>query len=58
MKRITKAKLKTIIEVVKEYEKAYSSVPIPTWNQVQFYNNSFWEAIKLIEEITGEKLCN
>lgn len=55
MKRADKAKIKTMIDVVKTHEVAYSSVPIPTWNQIHFYNNAFWEAIKLIEEITGEK---
>lgn len=56
MKRLDKAKIKTMIDVVKEYENAYSSVPIPTWNQVHFYNNAFWELVKVIEEDLGEKL--
>lgn len=58
MKRINKAKIKTLIDVVKEHEVAYSSVPIPTWNQVHFYNNAFWELIQVIEDALGEKLCN
>lgn len=58
MKRINKAKIKTLIDVVKEHEVAYSSVPIPTWNQVHFYNNAFWELIQVIQEDLGEKLCN
>ena len=58
MKRINKAKIKTLIDVVKEHEVAYSSVPIPTWNQVHFYNNAFWKLIQVIQEDLGEKLCN
>lgn len=58
MKRINKAKIKTMINVVKEHENAYKGIPIPTWNQVHFYNNAFWELVKVIEEDLGEKLCN
>lgn len=58
MKRINKTKIKTLIDVVKEHENAYSSVPIPTWSQVHFYNNAFWELIQVIQEDLGEKLCN
>lgn len=57
MKRINKAKIKTLIDVVKEHEVVYSSVSIPTWNQVHFYNNAFWELINVIEDHLGEKLC-
>lgn len=56
MKRVNKAKVKTLIDVVKEHENAYSSVPIPTWNQLHFYNNAFWELIQVIQEDLGEKL--
>lgn len=38
MKRIDKAKVKTMVDVVKEFEKAYGDMPIPTWNQIHFYN--------------------
>lgn len=58
MKRLSKTKIKTMIDVVKEHEVAYSSVPIPTWSQVHFYNNAFWELIQVIQEDLGEKLCN
>lgn len=57
MKRLSRIEIKTMIDVVKEYEVAYSSVPIPTWNQVHFYNNAFWALIHLIEDDLGEKLC-
>lgn len=57
MKRIDKTKVKTMIDVVREYEQAHQSMPIPSWSQIRFYNNAFWESIKLIEEITGETLC-
>lgn len=56
MKRVNKAKVKTLIDVVKEHEAAYSSVPIPTWNQVHFYNTAFHELVKVIEDDLGEKL--
>lgn len=56
MKRLNKTEIKTMIDVVKEHEKAYSSVPIPTWNQVHFYNNAFWGLVKVVEEHLGEKL--
>lgn len=56
MKRINKAKVKTMIDVVKEHEKAYEGMPIPTWNQVYFYNTAFHELVKVIEEHLGEKL--
>lgn len=56
MKRINKAKIRTMIDAVKEHENAYSSVPIPTWNQVHFYNTAFWELVKVIEDHLGEKL--
>lgn len=58
MKRVNKAKVKTLIDVVKEHEVAYSSVPIPTWNQVHFYNNAFWELIQVIQEDLGENYEN
>ena len=57
MKRINKLKIKTMIGVVKEFEKAYGEMPIPTWNQIYFYNNAFWELIQVIQEDLGEKLC-
>lgn len=58
MKRIDKAKVKTMVEVVKEFEKAYGEMPIPTWNQIHFYNTAFHELVKVIEDDLGEKLCN
>lgn len=58
MKRVNKAKVKTLIDVVKEHENAYSSVPIPTWNQVHFYNTAFWELVNVIEEYLGENYEN
>ena len=56
MKRIDKNKLQTMVDIVREYELAHKSMPTPSWSQIRFYNNAFWESIKLIEEITGEKL--
>lgn len=58
MKRIDKAKVKTMIDVVQEFEKAYEGMPIPTWNQIHFYNTAFHELVKVIEDDLGEKLCN
>lgn len=58
MKRINKLKIKTMIDVVQEFEKAYESMPIPTWNQIHFYNTVFHELVKVIEDDLGEKLCN
>lgn len=56
MKRIDKAKVKTMINVVKEFEKAHGDMPIPTWNQIHFYNTAFHELVKVIEDDLGEKL--
>lgn len=56
MKRIDKAKVKTMVDVVKEFEKSYEGMPIPTWNQVHFYNTAFHELVKVIEDALGEKL--
>lgn len=56
MKRINKAKIKTMIEVVQEHEKANKGMPIPTWNQIHFYNTAFWELVNVIEDHLGEKL--
>lgn len=56
MKQADKIKVKTMIDVVREYEQSHQSMPIPSWSQIRFYNNAFWESIKFIEEITGEKL--
>ena len=58
MKRINKAKVKTMIDAVQEHEKAYEGMPIPTWNQVHFYNTAFWQLVKVIEDHLEEKLCN
>lgn len=58
MKRIDKANVKTMVDVVKEFEKAYGEMPIPTWNQIHFYNTAFHELVKVIEDALGEKLCN
>lgn len=58
MKRIDKAKIKTIIWAVQEYEKVYENAPIPTWNQVHFYNTAFWQLVNVVENTLGEKLCN
>lgn len=41
MKRINKTKIKTMIDVVKEFEKAYEDMPIPTWNQIHFLQYGF-----------------
>ena len=56
MKQADKIKVKTMVDAVREYEIAHKSSPRPLWSQIRFYNNAFWESIKLIEEITGEKL--
>ena len=58
MKRIDKAKIKTIIWAVQEYEKVYKNAPIPTWNQVHFYDTAFWQLVNVVENTLGEKLCN
>ena len=56
MKRIDKNKVRTMVDVVKEFEKAYEDMPIPTWNQIHFYNTAFHELVKVIEDDLGEKL--
>lgn len=57
MKQKHRIAIRTIIDVVKDYEKAHE-FNLVVESEAAFYNTAFWEAIKLIEEITGEKLCN
>lgn len=57
MKQKHRIAIRTIIDVVKDYEKAHE-FNLVMEAEAAFYNTAFWEAIKLIEEITGEKLCN
>lgn len=56
MKRIDKNKVKTMIDVVTEYEKSLEFEPV-TAEEVYFYNTTFWELVHLIEDALGEKLC-
>lgn len=56
MKRIDKNKVKTMIDVVTEYEKSREFEPI-TEEEVCFYDTAFWQLVYLIEDALGEKLC-
>lgn len=57
MKSIDKNKVRTMVEVVETYSKsrAFKKVTIEESN---FYYNAFFELVGLIEEATGEKICN
>lgn len=57
MKRIDKAKVKTMIEVVETYSESREFEEV-TLEEANFYYNAFFQLVKLIEEATGEKLCN
>lgn len=54
MKQEHRIKIRTIIDIVKDYEKAHEFEYV-TEAEADFYDTAFWEAIKVIEEITGEK---
>lgn len=57
MKRINKAKVKTMIEVVETYSESREFEEV-TLEEVNFYYDAFFQLVGLIEEATGEKLCN
>lgn len=57
MKRIDKAKVKTVIGIVEEYGKSREFEDV-TVEEVNFYTNAFYELVKIIEEATGENLCD
>lgn len=57
MKRIDKNKVKTMIDVVETYSESREFEEV-TLEEVNFYYNAFFQLVKLIEEATGEKLCN
>lgn len=57
MKRIDKAKVKTMIEVVETYSESREFEEV-TIEEANFYYNAFFQLVKLIEEATGEKLRN
>lgn len=57
MKRIDKAKVRTMVEVVETYSESREFEEV-TLEEANFYYNAFFELVGLIEEATGEKLCN
>lgn len=57
MKRIDKNKVRTMVEVVETYSESREFEEV-TLEEVNFYYNAFFELVGLIEEATGEKLCN
>lgn len=57
MKRIDKNKIKTMVEVVETYSKSREFEEV-TLEEVNFYYDAFFELVRLIEEATGEKICN
>lgn len=57
MKRIDKNKIKTMVEVVETYSKSREFEEV-TLEEVNFYYDAFFELVRLIEEATGEKVCN
>lgn len=57
MKRIDKNKIKTMVEVVETYSKSREFEEV-TLEEANFYYDAFFELVRLIEEATGEKICN
>ena len=57
MKRIDKNKVRTMVEVVETYSKSREFEKV-TIKESNFYYNAFFELVRLIEEATGEKICN
>lgn len=57
MKRIDKNKVRTMVEVVETYSESREFEEV-TLEEVNFYYNAFFELVGLIEEATGERLCN
>lgn len=57
MKRIDKNKVRTMIEVVETYSESREFEEV-TLEEVNFYYDAFFQLVRLIEEATGEKLCN
>lgn len=57
MKRIDKNKIRTMVEVVEAYSKSREFEQV-TIEESDFYYNAFFELVGLIEEATGEKICN
>lgn len=57
MKRIDKNKIRTMVEVVETYSKSREFKQV-TIEESDFYYNAFFELVGLIEEATGEKICN
>lgn len=57
MKRIDKNKVRTMVEVVETYSESREFEKV-TIEEANFYYNAFFELVGLIEEATGEKLCN
>lgn len=57
MKRIDKSKIKTMVKVVETYSESREFKEV-TLEEVNFYYNAFFELVRLIEEATGEKICN
>lgn len=57
MKRIDKNKVRTLVEVVGIYSKSREFEEV-TIEEANFYYNAFFKLVGLIEEATGEKICN
>lgn len=55
MKRINKAKVRTIIQHVEEYGRSREFEDVSV-EEVNFYIAAFYELVKTIEEHLGEKL--
>lgn len=57
MKRIDKNKVRTLVEVVEVYSDSREFEEV-TLEEVNFYYDAFFQLVKLIEDATGEKICN
>lgn len=57
MKRIDKNKIKTMVEAVENYSESREFEEV-TLEEANFYYDAFFELVRLIEEATGEKICN
>ena len=57
MKRIDKNKIKAMVEAVENYSESREFEEV-TLEEANFYYDAFFELVRLIEEATGEKICN
>lgn len=57
MKQLDKTKAQSIVKSVEAYSDSREFEEV-TLEEANFYYDAFFQLVKLIEEATGEKLCN